>query len=279
MFPTIIFALAFFVRIYNIGLFPINHDEAHWARYLLKNPHLIKKIFLIPITVFPPTIRNLLSSLIPQDKTITLQEFIYHQRFIPVLIGSLTVLMVYILAKEMYGRRTALVSSLLLCFLPWHIIQSRIMVQVIWVPLYGCLIFFAFYKSLEARNKISTGIWFTLTLIFLINSLSTYESALIYLPALLILLLLLKTDFIPQLPAKALVFIISGLLCVLFILLKKDELWVNIQRYYENGIFSGNLVFNLLYNFKHNFGLVIQQLFSPGKLTLFSTGARSMPRY
>lgn len=105
-----------------------------------------------------------------------------YMRFQPVVIGTATVLLVFLLAKQMYGQRAAIISSLFLCFLPWHIIHSRIMGRVIWVPFFGCLIFLSLIKAIQEKKRLWAGLWFLLSCFFLRESIRYYETAVVFIP-------------------------------------------------------------------------------------------------
>lgn len=122
----LIFALAFFIRFYNIALLPINYDEALWARCLLIHPEWIKTLLGIPVTLFHYRLTPVLAPYLTGPTHLSLVDFVFHVRFTSIFVGALTVLFLYLLANEMYGKKTALIASLSLCFLPWHIIASRI---------------------------------------------------------------------------------------------------------------------------------------------------------
>lgn len=170
-----ILALAFFVRVYNLALFPLNHDEATWSLRSISN---FDKFLKIPIACFQGYIQPFFSYLIVFTNKI-LSHPVYIVRIPSVIIGVATILLIYELAKEMYGRRAGLVSSFLLCFLPWHVIQSRIGVSLILVPLFGCIIFLALLKSINKKNNL----WFFLSWFFLgLGSFYTYQVSLLFIP-------------------------------------------------------------------------------------------------
>ena len=108
-----------------------------------------------------------------------------------VLIGVFTVILIYMLTKKMYGERAGLISALLLCFLPWHIIQSRVGAATIETPLLGCLIFLSLVKSI---NKKSNS-WFLLSCLFLsVGSFYTYQASLLFVPIFLVTLVFLRKE-------------------------------------------------------------------------------------
>lgn len=269
LYPIFIFAVAFFIRIYNIDLLPINHDEAHWARALLYNPEFFNKIAGIPVISFPfipYSLKLFLIGSISSSGVPSLNEFMLYVRLQPVVIGAATVLLVYILAKQMYGRRTAIISSLLLCFLPWHIIHSRIMGRVIWVPFFGCLIFLILYKAIKEKKRIWAGLWFLLSCFLLKESLRHYQAALLFVPIFFVILILVKKDTdwrknTGVLLAYALTFVIFLLPFTCSLIAKGNKFWEGFFRVYQKNIFEGNLLLNIFSNFSNNAGLAFKVLF------------------
>ena len=140
-----IFALAFFVRVCNLSLFPLNHDEATWSLRSIDN---FDKFLGLPVACFQGYIQPFFSYVVFFTKKI-FSNPIYAVRIPSVVIGVATVILIYKLAKEMYGQKSGLISSLLLCFLPWHVIQSRIGVSLILTPFFGCLIFFVLTRAIR----------------------------------------------------------------------------------------------------------------------------------
>ncbi|MFH1504496.1 MAG: glycosyltransferase family 39 protein [Candidatus Omnitrophota bacterium] len=266
----VIFIGAFIIRFYNIKMLPVNHDEANWARILLIWPELIKEIIGIPIIFFIPySLRFFLISRISSPEVFTLNNFMIHCRFEPIIIGAGTVVLLYILAKCMYGRKTALISSLLLCFLPWHLIHSRIMGRVIWVPFFGCLIFlslFKAFKAIENKEKIGIGLWFILSCFFMQKSLVSYESAALFAPIFFISLIWAKKDARYLLNSKitVILLLIAGLFSLPFIyksMIRGDEFGQSFYRAYQENIFKGNLFANIWVNIKNNTLFTFKELF------------------
>lgn len=67
-------------------------------------------------------------------------------RITSAVIGTLTVLIVYHLAKEIFNERIGLLSALFLAILPWHIHFSRVTFRAILVPCLFCLALLFFSK-------------------------------------------------------------------------------------------------------------------------------------
>lgn len=130
MAAIIIFISAFFVRFYDLTLFPLNHDEATWTLRSIEN---FDKFLGISVTCFHGYIQPFFSYLVfISEKIFSSPEYIV--RIPSVIIGVVTVWLIYQLASQMYGKKAGLISALLLAFLPWHVIQSRIGVSLILTP-------------------------------------------------------------------------------------------------------------------------------------------------
>ncbi len=282
MLVIFIFALAFFIRFYNVGLLPINHDEAAGAWGLLENPGPVRIIFkvhtaLIYFFFYLQYLQYLLFTCIRGFKISGLDDLILRLRFSSISAGGITLLLVYILARYMYGCKTAIISSILLCFLPWHIIQSRIAAPVNYAPLFGCLIFLCLFKASQTKGKIYSGLWFLLSCLFLKESLKTHGSAILFILIFLVLLITLTRKI--NYPMKARIRLIAILITAIFIfsfacniIALKNEFWHSFFRGYHKNIFEGSLFLNLWGNFKNNFGSGLNQLFFSSEASLFLYG-------
>jgi len=79
-------------------------------------------------------------------------------RLVSAIIGILTVLGLYLLAKQLFNKKVALFSSFLLAVSFWHINFSRIGFRAIMVPF--CLVFFLYY--FYRKKYILAGLFFGL---------------------------------------------------------------------------------------------------------------------
>ena len=88
--------------------------------------------------------------------------------FLIPLIGSLSVILVYNLGKEMFNKRVGLVSSLFFTFIPLHVFYSgRVLTDVLFT-FFVLLTFISFWKGYEEDNKkykVLFGIFLALTLL------------------------------------------------------------------------------------------------------------------
>jgi 4-amino-4-deoxy-L-arabinose transferase-like glycosyltransferase len=188
MTETIIFLLAFFIRTYKLSLFPLNSDEANFIIPCVNN---FDKFFGIPITCFKGHMRPFLGYLVFFSKKVFLNP-IYAVRVPAAIIGALTVLLIFKLGKEMYDKKTGVIASSLLCFLPWHVIQSRDGREMILTPFFACLLAFSLLRSTHKKSNY----WFILFWFFLgVGSFYTYNASVLFVPIFLITLLWLRKDF------------------------------------------------------------------------------------
>lgn len=117
----IIIALGFILRSWDLGWNGFNGDESIYSGQAASL--LGEEDFLRDFAVFrahPLLLQSLLS--------FAFAAFGIHDvvaRTIPVLFGTLSILVTYLLARELFDKRVALVSSLVLALLPFHIVFSR----------------------------------------------------------------------------------------------------------------------------------------------------------
>ena len=101
------------------------------------------------------------------------------------LTGILTVLVFYLLVKECFNRKTALVAAFFMAVSPWHVHFSRIGFRAILMPLFICAGLLFFIKGLRKRP------YLYLSAATFATSLYTYSAARIFVP-----IFLLATAFI-----------------------------------------------------------------------------------
>jgi len=257
----IIFSLSFFIRIFGIGLLPINHDEAGWSRTLLyraeANPSR-NFWFSLVISRWIDRIWSYFSKNTLEKSS--LNAFILRFRFPPILIGTLTILLVYLLGKALYGCKAGVISSILLGFLPWHIIQSRITGNLIWIPFFGILIFLCYFNSLKTDKTITKFLWFIFSCVFLAASLKTHESSIVFIPIFLFLIVFNNERAKFKIIALA-VFLSLFSLPVYLVTVNHGIFWGHFFRSYHKNIFEGALFINIFKNLGNNFPFAIKQLF------------------
>jgi 4-amino-4-deoxy-L-arabinose transferase-like glycosyltransferase len=135
----VIIALAFLLRFWNLGWNGFNGDESIYSGQAASL--LGEEDFLKDFAVFrahPLLLQSLVS--------VAFALFGVHDtvaRYVPVVFGTLTVFVTYLLAKELFNRKVGLVSSLVLALLPFHIVFSR---QVLLdVPLSFFVVLFLYF--------------------------------------------------------------------------------------------------------------------------------------
>lgn len=131
--------VAIFLRSWDLGWNGFNGDESIYSGQAASL--LGERDFLKDFAVFrahPLFLQSLVSAffaLFGIHDTVA--------RLVPVIFGSLTVFITYLLAKELFNRNVALISSLVLALLPFHIVFSR---QVLLdVPLSFFVIVFLYF--------------------------------------------------------------------------------------------------------------------------------------
>ncbi len=92
---------------------------------------------------------------------------IWSLRLVGAILGILTVLALYLLAKELFNEKIALISSFFLSVSFWHTNFSRIAFRGILVPLILCLSFYFLLRGFRKKSSLSfiwSGIFFGLGL-------------------------------------------------------------------------------------------------------------------
>lgn len=182
-----IFALAFFVRTYRLDTFPLNHDEATW---IIPSIYNFDRFMGFPVGCFRGYIQPFFCSFVILTTKIFSSPIVV-SRVPAIIIGLATIISIYYLAKQMYGKKAGLISSLLLGLLPWHVIQSRIGVTLISTPLFGCLIFLALFRAIAKESDF----WFLLSFLLLgISSFYTYQVSLLFIPIFFVALWCLRKN-------------------------------------------------------------------------------------
>ena len=187
----VVVAIAFTLRFYKVAEDPpsLNWDEVsigYNAYSILKTGHDEWGQFLpvhfksygeykLPVQIYAS---------IPAISIFGLNEF--GVRITPVIYGTLTILLLYFLAKEMFDNEfVALTSSFLLAISPWHIQLTRASFEssfsVFWVVLGAWL----FVKGFKDKKY-----WIWSTIPFII-SIYTYNAARVFTPLFLVALFLI----------------------------------------------------------------------------------------
>jgi hypothetical protein len=175
-----IIILGFYLRIVNSYSVVVS-DQGEWdniTRILLLifengNPHyfihptlfyyISASFLLVPFFVY----KILLAGTVPVS--ILVRLFLEHEgavafylRFVPVIFGTLSILMVYKIAKRVWDANAGLFSALLVCLLPLHIQYSR-QIRVDSTFVFFLLLAFYFIYRLYETGKLKYYVWSGLT--------------------------------------------------------------------------------------------------------------------
>ncbi|MDP2941262.1 MAG: glycosyltransferase family 39 protein [Candidatus Omnitrophota bacterium] len=275
MMQIFIVLTAFFLRAFNIGLFPINHDEASWTIPGINN---FDTFCGFPVSCFHGYIQPIYSDLVFVSKNIfAAPELLV--RMPAIIIGTCTVSLMYLLAREAYGRKTGLIAAALLCFLPWHILQSRIGVSLILTPLFGCLIATALLKSAHTQR----GVWFYLFCCLLsIGSFYTYQASLVFLPVFGAAIVIIKKD-LKWLRPKQVFLGCLGFLVMLYPLAhlyfngKIPQYFGKVYRMYDGSFMGqgGNLLMKSFVNLKLNLVPAFKGIFFANPFILYGQAMKN----
>ncbi|MDD2822956.1 MAG: glycosyltransferase family 39 protein [Candidatus Daviesbacteria bacterium] len=192
----IILIIAFFVRFINLESVPpgLGWDEVshgYNAYSILKTGHDEWGQFL-PIANFRAygdyPLPLYMYIMMPFISLFGLNEFAI--RFPSALLGSLTILIIYLLSKEIFkNEKTALLSAFLLALSPWGILPSRQVIQSTPAIFFLSLGFWLLIKSISSR-----GLYSVLGAISLGLSAYAYHNTRILAPLLLIFFAFLFKD-------------------------------------------------------------------------------------
>jgi len=252
----IIFILAFVARYHNLGFFPLNCDESG----ILASPNNFIKFYGIPVTCSHIALCPFIGYFVFFAKKFFYLP-VYIVRIPSLLVGTATIPLIYNLAKRMYGQRTGLIASVLLCFLPWHVVQSRIGIEVILVPFFGCLIGLALFKCWQQRSSI----WFMLFWFFLgLGSFYTYQASILFVCIFPLSLLFLRKQLSWIKPGVVLsgllIFFVSLHPLLLVQFFSETNVLENMGNSYIKSPFDGNFFINVVNNFKNNILYAFQNL-------------------
>lgn len=197
---VLIVALSFFLRFYRVTQVPpsLNWDEVsigynaysilqtgrdEWGQFL---PVHFKAYgeYKLPAQIYASTAGIALFGL---------NEF--GVRITPVIYGTLTVLLLFFLTRAIFKNNfIALVSAFLLAISPWHIQLTRASFESSFAVFWVCLGLWFFIKGFEDRK------WFIFSMIPLAISMHTYNSARVFTPLFLVLLLFIYRKHFWQIP-------------------------------------------------------------------------------
>lgn len=150
MFLLIILAIAAFFRLWQLDLIPpgLWPDEAINANTALRILDTGKFQVFYPENQGREGLFFLLISFAFSIFGISIWSF----KIVSALTGILTVLGIYLLAKELFSRQVALLSSFFLAISFWHINFSRIGFRAILLPLVLTFSFYFFFRGLRTKR-------------------------------------------------------------------------------------------------------------------------------
>ena len=209
-----IIAVAFFVRIWDIGWNGFNGDESIYsgqAASLLGEKHFLKDFAIF--RAHPLLLQSLVS--------FAFAFFGIHDvvaRMVPVMFGTLTVFMTYLVGKQLFDRKVGLISCVVLALLPFHIVFSR---QVLLdVPLSFFVMLFLYFVTkykITGRNIFCFWIGISCGLSFI-----SKEVGIIMLPIFVIYSLITHTLKLNKFLILLLGFVLSSLPYFFHILTRQD---------------------------------------------------------
>ncbi len=158
---TIILTLALFLRIYELEQLPAG---LYWDEI-----SAVYTPFLYQIGLVELSLRNIIAYFL-SGTFFTYSLFgpnAFFTRLPGVLFGTALVLVVYLLAKEMFSKRVGLLSAVLLTVCPWALHFSRFLAFCSAYVFYFTVAMLFLYKGLNTNNRKRKFVWFCLGSLFL----------------------------------------------------------------------------------------------------------------
>lgn len=157
----VLFSLA--LRIPNLTLLPVFHDQAfyiRWAQIIADNPTDIDTLFISKVNGKQPLSFWFLASIVG-----TFEDPLLTERSLAVFFGTCSLIGVALTARRMFGDREALVTAGIYAFLPYSVFFERVASIE---SMLGCFsvfsLFFAVSLVLEEKNKWLYAVLLGLTL-------------------------------------------------------------------------------------------------------------------
>jgi 4-amino-4-deoxy-L-arabinose transferase-like glycosyltransferase len=168
------------LRFYQLGEWSFWIDEVNTVLS-------IQKVFMGGLNFYDMLERQ--RSLLLIGSMVTLfAPSVWNARFVPALIGTISILLFYFPIRKMFNPSVALMTGLLLALSPWHIYWSQNARYVSTLLLFSTLALFSFYFALEEDRA-----WYILaTQLFLFLAIRERLFALLIVPILLVYVVLLK---------------------------------------------------------------------------------------
>jgi len=141
--------VAFFIRIYQLGLYPLNYSEINSSLVAIK---VFQKYLGLPVPfIFKPDIDLLSVYCLFWSEKIFLDPVLMI-RFSSVLIGTITVFLIYLVGRKFYSREIGLMAAILWVFFPWQVIISRLGTEDVLIPFFNLLLILTFFIGVYEQN-------------------------------------------------------------------------------------------------------------------------------
>ncbi len=183
----VILGIGLFIRFYKLGENPVGfyRDEASTGYDAFSIMQTGRDQYGTILPLFARSFGDYDESLyrflvVPSVLLFGLNEFAV--RLPAALIGLLTILVFYFLARAFVEEKIALIITFLLAVSPWHIMYSRVGFRAVLFPFFLCLGLFFFLEGLK-RKKILVA-----AAIAFAFSLYTYSAARVFVPLFLVFL-------------------------------------------------------------------------------------------
>lgn len=184
-----IIALAFILRFWNIQSYPpslfIDELSNGYNAYSILKTGRDEYGDFLPLTFksfgdYNPALSVL--TLVPSIALFDLNDFAV--RFPSALLGTLTVLITYLLTRQLLkNKKISILAAFLLAISPWHLHFSRYDHEANFMVFWVVLALWLFFKW--QISKIKHNFWLTLSLISFGLALNSYQGAKIYIPLLI----------------------------------------------------------------------------------------------
>ena len=179
---AVVLAAGFYLRVYHIDLVPwgLNNDEAinaieaneiahgkafatmtvrglnretmfhYLAAYSFRSPGLLLNVLRAVPAVF---------GLVPRFIDDPMQDAILPLRAVSIVVGTLTIALLYLFARREFGARVALLAALFLAVSPWHLLYSRAGERVILAPPFAIVCAALFLRAWRSGRLLDHLAW------------------------------------------------------------------------------------------------------------------------
>ncbi|MFB0563979.1 MAG: glycosyltransferase family 39 protein [Candidatus Lokiarchaeia archaeon] len=208
---ALILTLAFILRIYGLEQVP--------AELYFDEITAVYTPFLYETGLVELSIRSIIAFFL-SGTFFTYSLFgpsVFFTRLPGVLLGTLLVLVVYLLAKEMFSKRVGLFSAVLVTLCPWAIHFSRFLAFCSAYVFYFTVAMLFLYKGLNSNNRKMKFAWFCLGSLFLGLTANILASSRIFVPLFIAGFLIINfrakrfknNSFFPEVLLYAVIFLLA----------------------------------------------------------------------